>query len=292
MEVVGETYLRIGELSRRAGVSPDLLRAWERRYALLEPSRSAGGFRLYSDRDLERVRTMLEHLANGLSAAEAARLTLEGASPRSRTEDLAPSSADSSHELMRAIEEYDDARAQAAIDRLSAALGPDGLVTLMHEFVRELHGSKSTPRGTMHFGATVVRGRLLGLARGWDRGFGPRAVLAGAPGESDDLDLVALGLLLRSHGWRITLLGAPVEVPALEEACETLAPASVVVASQRAESLVAIREPLTALGVRFALALAGMGATSELADDIGGQLLDPDPSTAAEQLSSTSVLTS
>ena len=36
--------LRIGELSRRTGVSPELLRAWERRYDLLKPTRSAGGF--------------------------------------------------------------------------------------------------------------------------------------------------------------------------------------------------------------------------------------------------------
>src|SRR5690606_9907139 len=64
--------LRIGELSRRLGISHHLLRAWERRYGLLRPQRSAGGFRLYSAADLRRVRRMQEHLAQGLSAAEAA----------------------------------------------------------------------------------------------------------------------------------------------------------------------------------------------------------------------------
>src|SRR5690606_30111622 len=48
--------LRIGELSRRLGISHHLLRAWERRYGLLRPQRSAGGFRLYSAADLRRVR--------------------------------------------------------------------------------------------------------------------------------------------------------------------------------------------------------------------------------------------
>jgi DNA-binding transcriptional MerR regulator len=67
--------LRIGELSRRVGVSPELLRAWERRYGLLEPARTDGGLRLYSAADVRRVRTMQEHLQSGLSAAEAARLT-------------------------------------------------------------------------------------------------------------------------------------------------------------------------------------------------------------------------
>ena len=47
-------HLRIGALSRRVGVSPELLRAWEQRYGLLQPLRSRGGFRLYSQADEER----------------------------------------------------------------------------------------------------------------------------------------------------------------------------------------------------------------------------------------------
>ena len=71
--------LRIGELSRRSGVSPELLRAWERRYGLLRPTRSSGGLRLYSPDDLERVRSMQRHLASGLAAAEASALASEPA---------------------------------------------------------------------------------------------------------------------------------------------------------------------------------------------------------------------
>src|SRR5436309_972985 len=57
--------LRIGELSKRSGVSPHVLRACARRYGLLRPTRSSGGLRLYSGEDLERVRLMREHLAQG-----------------------------------------------------------------------------------------------------------------------------------------------------------------------------------------------------------------------------------
>ena len=72
-------HLRIGALSGRVGVSPELLRAWERRYGLLQPSRSAGGFRLYSGADEARVQSMQRYLEAGLSAAEAARLAVAGA---------------------------------------------------------------------------------------------------------------------------------------------------------------------------------------------------------------------
>jgi DNA-binding transcriptional MerR regulator len=43
-----DAVLRIGELSRRVGVTDHVLRAWERRYALLQPVRTAAGYRLYS----------------------------------------------------------------------------------------------------------------------------------------------------------------------------------------------------------------------------------------------------
>src|SRR3954453_6764341 len=75
------TGLRIGELSRRVGVTPDVLRAWERRYALLRPQRSRSGQRLYTEADEARVREMLEHMDRGYSPAVAARLSAQ-APPR------------------------------------------------------------------------------------------------------------------------------------------------------------------------------------------------------------------
>src|SRR5690242_21657582 len=79
--------LRIGELSRRVGVTPEVLRAWERRYGILSPTRTDGGFRLYGEDDERRIRRMLQHLQQGLSAAEAARLAR--ADPPARPEPAA-----------------------------------------------------------------------------------------------------------------------------------------------------------------------------------------------------------
>src|SRR3954462_7937236 len=70
--MAGDAHLRIGELGRRSGVSVELLRAWERRYGVLRPQRSAGGLRLYSSGDLDRVRAMQRHMHDGLAAREAA----------------------------------------------------------------------------------------------------------------------------------------------------------------------------------------------------------------------------
>jgi DNA-binding transcriptional MerR regulator len=50
--------MRIGDLSGHTGVATHQLRAWERRYGLLKPRRSAGNYRLYSPADAARVRLM------------------------------------------------------------------------------------------------------------------------------------------------------------------------------------------------------------------------------------------
>src|SRR5690348_7921367 len=116
------TQLRIGALSRRVGVSPELLRAWEQRYGLLRPSRSAGGFRLYSSADEARVLAMQRRLATGLPAAEAARLAL---AETGRGLDAAPGGTtllgQLAAELRAALDGFDEPAAHAALDRVVAA---------------------------------------------------------------------------------------------------------------------------------------------------------------------------
>ena len=68
--------MRIGELATKVGVSTHVLRAWESRYGLLRPVRSAGGYRLYGHEDERRVREVIALRDQGVSAAEASRRVL------------------------------------------------------------------------------------------------------------------------------------------------------------------------------------------------------------------------
>ena len=63
----------IGEVARRTGVTVPTLRAWERRYELLLPVRTAGGHRRYSDEDVQRVLAVLELTGQGWGVGAAAR---------------------------------------------------------------------------------------------------------------------------------------------------------------------------------------------------------------------------
>lgn len=62
-----ETNLTIGEVAQRTGVNPVTLRAWERRYGLLIPGRTGKGHRLYSERDVSRIRDIQSWLARGVA---------------------------------------------------------------------------------------------------------------------------------------------------------------------------------------------------------------------------------
>ena len=253
--------LRIGELSRRSGVSPELLRAWERRYDLLRPTRSPGGLRLYSANDLERVRLMQHHLSRGLAAAEAATLATE---QPAASDPAGTSLSDSGHELEEALTAFDEARAHAVLDSLLAVATLDAvLARVVLPYLRELgerweRGEASVAQE--HFASAVLRGRLLGLARGWGRGLGPRIVLACAPGEQHDLGLIAFGLALRGRGWRIVFLGQDTPLTSVADAAHASDAAFVVVSAVTPERLEAHADELRELGHKHRLCLAGAGA--------------------------------
>lgn len=69
--------LSVGEVAERVGLSTSTLRAWERRYRVLQPSRSSGGHRRYNRADLDRVSRMLTLIEGGWSTAAAAAVVLE-----------------------------------------------------------------------------------------------------------------------------------------------------------------------------------------------------------------------
>ena len=267
--------VRIGELSRRTGVSPELLRAWELRYGLLEPSRTAGRFRLYSEADVARVRRMRANLADGLSASEAARAAL-AERPQADSRGLEEAADD----LARSLEGYDDVGAQGALDGLLAAFSLDVvvrevLVPYLHD-VGERWKRGALSVGQEHFISNVIRGRLLALSRGWDRGLGPRAVLASAEGDQHDLPVLLFGVVLRTHGWRITFLGADTPVASLAETVRAIRPDVVVVAGTVRGVFDPIVEQLREVSKDAPLYLAGAAADDDLAGRAEAVHLDGD----------------
>lgn len=283
--------VRIGELSRRVGVTPEVLRAWERRYGVLSPTRTDGGFRLYGEDDERRVRRMLERLEQGLSAAEAARLAR--AEPPARRDSAAgtddesgaPTAAALGEKLRLALDGFDDVGAHHLLDRL---LGSYPLETVLQDavlpYLHELGERWARAEASVaqeHFASALLRGRLLALARGWGRGRGPHALLACIPGDQHDLGLICFGLALRAHGWRITYLGADTPLLTLTETADLLQPALVVVSAALPDLAPSALGDLRELASVAPLALAGDGTDASIADAIGARWLNEDPVAAA-----------
>jgi MerR family transcriptional regulator, light-induced transcriptional regulator len=275
-----EPRVRIGELSRRVGVSADRLRAWERRYGLLQPLRSPGGFRLYSRADERRVRAMQTHLAAGSSAAQAAAAAVaEAAAP-------APA-GDWGAALSAALARLDAARAHAAVDRLLGELGADrAMRDVILPFLRELGERWARAEihvGQEHFASGLLHARLASLLRG-AAGAGPLAVLACAPGELHTIGLVAFGVALGNRDWRVVCLGADTPVASLRRACDAARPAAVVVSAVMPARFADALDGMRALAADFPLAIGGAGAGAALAKRIGAVHLDGDPVTSAARV--------
>jgi MerR family transcriptional regulator, light-induced transcriptional regulator len=288
VRTMSEPVLRIGELSRRTGVSPELLRAWERRYGLLRPTRTPTGLRLYSDGDVDRVRVMREHLGRGLAAAEAAALAARddasGAAPGAPAVSL-PALR---RELAEALDRFDEPRAQAVLDRLLTAATVDTLLgEVVLPYLSEL-GAR-WERGEIsvaqeHFASGVVRARMLGLARDWGLGVGPLALLACLPGEQHDLGLIAFGLTLRSRGWRIVYLGQDAPLETVEQAGRELEPSLIVLSTVGAERLRPVLEALRRLAAGHRVAVGGAGARNGELERAGVLLLGSNPAAEAARV--------
>ncbi|MEU8221028.1 B12-binding domain-containing protein [Kribbella sp. NPDC048915] len=283
--------LRIGALSKRAGVSEHVLRAWETRYGLLSPTRSQGGFRLYSDADVRRVQRMQSYLSEGLSAAEAARAVL--AEPQTAPPAPDPlvarlAEAGGPTNLRAALDALDERAAHAVLDQLFGALSVEAVIRdVLMPYLHELGDrweSGEVSVGQEHFASNLIRSRLAALATGWGAGRGPRALLACPPGELHDIALMSFGLVLRRSGWRVVYLGADSPMADVERTAATVDPGLVVLSATDRARFDAIRPDLVRLGQARSVALAGAGASPELAAAVGAQYVELDPVSAAERL--------
>jgi MerR family transcriptional regulator, light-induced transcriptional regulator len=282
----GPGYLRIGQLAKRTGVSPELLRAWEQRYGLLQPTRTPGGFRLYSSGDEARVQRMQRLVSEGLATAQAAHLVLSDDEPAPPT--ASPSATtleEAAATLSAALDRLDEQAANTALDRLFAAYTVE---TVLREVVLPyLHrlgerwetGEISVAQE--HFASNLIRGRLLGLAQGWGQGQGPAAILACVPGEHHELGLLAFGVALRRRGWRITYLGTDSPIDAVADLSRSLGPAVVVLLSINAQGFLDHAREIQHLTKQVQVMIAGTGATPEVARQTHTHVLDQDPVSAA-----------
>jgi DNA-binding transcriptional MerR regulator len=267
--------LNIAAVAQRTGVPADTLRKWEQRYGVLQPMRTAGGQRRYSERDVARLQWLCARLAEGYRIGEAAALL--GTLDPSGTVDP----RDHVNAILAAVDECRPAEIAQRLDQAFALNRLDVVLTdIVAPLLREIghrwqEGLISVAEE--HLVTQAVRARLGHLLA--DTGGGVRGVtvLACAPGERHELGLMIWAIALRADGWKVDYLGP--DTP-LEDAFA--------LAQRRAARILCVSLTLEARAPEVERSIAeldrggvelvvgGRGASPELAARIGAHYLPGD----------------
>ena len=223
---MGERRHPIKVVVRRTGLSADVLRAWERRYHVIEPDRSTSGRRLYSDEDIERLRLLrLATLAgrsiggvSRLSTAELQHLVRDDEAEATRVPSVEPPPADPEvaallAQARRAVEDLDAAALEQALARAAVTLGAgrllDGVLGPLLIDIGEGWAAGRLSVAHEHVASAVMRQVLGGLLRAApaDNGL-PLGVFGTPPGERHELGALMAAATAAAAGWRVVYLGA------------------------------------------------------------------------------------
>lgn len=212
-------------VAQRTGLSPHVLRAWERRYGAVTPSRSDGGRRLYSDADIERFQLIQRATSAGHSIGMVASLSedellamvkeVEAYERPSRAADEVPTLEP--HALIdtcwRHIEALDSTRLEHDLRRAAVVLGTWDLVSrvmvpLIHEIGDRWHaGQISTAHEHLASGA-ITRVLAWVLQETATNGTAATLVVATPSGERHELGAMMAAATAAMEGWRVVYLGA------------------------------------------------------------------------------------
>ena len=147
----------IGVVSDRTGLTPDILRVWERRHRVVEPTRTPGGQRLYSDSDIERLMLLRRATQGGHGISLVANMS------SSKLDELVRDIASAGRNSIRSLESSGEP--QAAVEqaiRFTEMLDPAGLeILLRRNFARY---------GTIDFLDFVAAPFLRGIGEAWHAG--------------------------------------------------------------------------------------------------------------------------
>jgi MerR family transcriptional regulator, light-induced transcriptional regulator len=292
--------------SALTGINQNTLRAWERRYGLISPERTAKGYRLYSDEDIERLRLIQRAIHEGVSVGRVrAYLQARGAVEHVRggVDTAAPTPGDAPPaqtplaDCCARIEEAARRLDRMALER--AYKDSVGLYSIREAFHRALgpalrcicpHGGGDSCQATERFLTEFARERLarvLGSLRPLHQP--PRALFACVPGETNEIELMLLSLEVGLEGVSALYLGAGTAMETVQTTADTTGSRAIVLSATTAlprEAVLGLRDALAGLPRRPRLLIEGPAtqAHRDWLEASGIEALAPVPAEAAKQV--------
>ena len=229
----------IREVARMTGINPVTLRAWERRYGLIQPTRTDSGHRLYSQADIEAVRSILGWIERGVAVSKVGKILARTDISRSQSvcADNMVAREDWSQwqtQVRRAVSTFDERRLEQVYGQIFASYT---LAVVFEEILmpvwRELLVNQDEFGRTSEwlFLDTFLRARTLQrLQLAGGAGSAP-VMLAGLPGQCRELELWVAGLLIGGPDISVQVLAVGQPLEELSLVCDKVQPLALVLYS-------------------------------------------------------------
>ncbi|HMP84284.1 MAG TPA: MerR family transcriptional regulator, partial [Verrucomicrobiota bacterium] len=225
---MSEVQHSIKVASRRTGLSPHVIRVWERRYDAVSPDRTDTNRRLYSEEEIERLSLLRAATMAGHSICNVARLPtgelkrIVSEAPTNLSSDVAIENGSTERaldECIAAIRKMNASELETVLEQSSVILGVHGLLQRLLAplacKVGELWRDGSVTAAHEHFASAVIRNFLARHSRPYaGNGNAPVVVVATPTGQLHELGAVMASFAAGDVGWRVVYLGA--SLPALE----------------------------------------------------------------------------
>jgi MerR family transcriptional regulator, light-induced transcriptional regulator len=235
----------IKQAAARVGVETSTLRAWEQRYGVVTPQRSSGGYRVYGNDDLARLKTMADLIKDGWSAAQAAEQAKQ-VSAADAAVILDP------EVLVRCGVDFDAALlTQALDDAFSRASFETVVCEWLLPGMRALGSGWAEGRVSIageHFVTAAVQRRLsMAFEAAGNPVTGPLLLIGLPPDSRHELGVLIFATLMRRLGVRTRYVGADLPVQAWVSAVEAMQPAAVVLAAPMDSDVPGVQQTAAAI---------------------------------------------
>lgn len=213
IEYPGEKLYTIGTVSKLTGVGAITLRAWERRYGLIEPIRKESGHRLFTRQHIDQINRITALTQQGIRISQIRPEMLE-TEVQTETDEESDTWNDYINSMIAAIIDFDEERLEEIYNE-ALSLYPIGVVTrkLLTPLLIELGLRWASDQGWIaeeHFFAFYLRNKIGARYhhRAKSNTSGPRLLIAGLPGENHEIGLLLFALAAHEAGYRVIPLGA------------------------------------------------------------------------------------
>lgn len=222
-------HFTIKAVQSRTGIKPVTLRAWERRYELLEPARLKNGYRLYSERDVQLLLWVKSRLDSSMSISQVVQQFND-----LREKDLWPESVqkvepelprlkppmparDYAELMLSTMISHNETRAQFLVDETRKYFD---LITIFEEIVQPSLAllehtwyQGEIPLATVHVSSQFIKSKLINLMTSMPVvREGALTLIGSGPGETKELDILMLAVLMRQAGFFVEYLGPDLPV--------------------------------------------------------------------------------